>query len=109
MPRVTVVLTDDQLARLDTDAAALGISRSEAIRRRLDDARPVKRPKVAPPTREATLLKLEKAAAAGSVVAMTTIMRELRLGGPTEPEPAVEQTAEVDELTAWRRFRETRQ
>jgi hypothetical protein len=78
MARVTVVLDAEQLAELDAEAKALGISRSAALRRHLDETGPLT------PTRETTLAKLEQAAAKGSVTAMTALARELRLGGPLE-------------------------
>jgi hypothetical protein len=84
MPRVTVVLDAERLACLDVEAQALGVSRSEVLRRRLDETEPLQAPAIVAPTRETTLMKLEKAAAAGSVVAMATLARELRLGGPLE-------------------------
>jgi hypothetical protein len=84
MARVTVVLDAEQLAQLDAEAAALGISRSAALRRHLDETEPLQAPELVTPTRETTLAKLEQAAANGSVTAMTALARELRLGGPLE-------------------------
>jgi hypothetical protein len=84
MARVSVVLDAEQLAQLDAEATALGISRSAALRRHLDGTQPLQTPELVTPTRETTLAKLEQAAANGSVTAMTALARELRLGGPME-------------------------
>ena len=104
MPRVTVILDPEQLAELDEEAGALGVSRSEALRRHLDLAEPLPVPEPTLPTREGTLLKLEQAAQGGSVVAMATLARELRLGAaePVASPAAVEEARRVDDLAALR-------
>jgi hypothetical protein len=97
MPRITVVLAGEQLARLDAEAAVLGVSRSEALRRRLDETQS-QSPRDPMPTRGSTLLKLEKAAAGGSVTAMATLARELRLAVPLEAVSRRERVS-LDDLT----------
>src|SRR5262245_41014177 len=91
MRRVTVVLDDESLARLDGEARALGISRSKALRRRLEDVDvdPLHEPEASSPTRASTLAKLERAAAAGSVTAMVALERALRLAPLVEPGPTL--------------------
>jgi hypothetical protein len=100
MARITVVIHAAQLAQLDEEAGALGVSRSEVLRRRLNDSEPLPVPEPITPTRESTLMKLEQAAAGGSVVAMATLARELRLGGALQAVKPKRGRVTVADLTA---------
>jgi hypothetical protein len=93
---VKVRMTADQLERLDELARERGQTRSAVLRGVLDHAGPkpvgadrtVLSPTTeVPPDRAWVLGKLAEAAAGGSVVAMTTLARELRLGGVPESLP----------------------
>jgi Ribbon-helix-helix protein, copG family len=97
--RVTVKFDAGEYAALEARAAELGVSRSAALRDALRDASAKGATSSAEtPTRESTLKKLERAAQDGSVVAMATLARELRLGGPLEP-AAPRGPVSIDELT----------
>ncbi len=94
-------MTPAEIARLDALAAERGTTRSGVLRGVLDAAvEPTTKSTTTQPepSRARVLAQLADAAEAGSVQAMTTLARELRLGGP----PPTPKTGPVtpDELHA---------
>lgn len=78
-------MTPAEIARLDAMASERGTTRSGVLRGVLDAAvePTTKSTTTRPaPSRARVLAQLADAAEAGSVQAMTTLARELRLGGP---------------------------
>jgi sugar (pentulose or hexulose) kinase len=86
-------------ARLDRLASARGLTRSELVRRLLAEAEGA--PAIVRPSRSEALALLAEQARAGSVPAMISLERALRLGGePAVRAPVKAGPVRLEELTS---------